>query len=261
MLRKRLLSALVLLLPVVAATWWGGPWFFALLALAALLGAWEFYRMPSSGKAQPLTYLGILGVLLLLATQLMLPPPPLVVSGAVIIPMLWLITRPYSERAFFRWMWLLGGIIYLGWTLGYFLPLREMEGGREWVFLTLFATFASDSAAFLCGRAWGRRPLAPAISPSKTWEGAIAGFLAALGVSLFLAFLLRLPLSYAEALLLGGLISLAAQTGDLVESRLKRNMGVKDSGKLIPGHGGVLDRLDSLIFTGIVVYYYVLWAT
>jgi phosphatidate cytidylyltransferase len=112
------------------------------------------------------------------------------------------------------------------------------------------------------GRALGRHHLAPNISPGKTWEGAIAGVFGAIGISLL--FTLATPLhlqllSYGQAILLGLLVSIAGQLGDLAESLLKRNMGVKDSGKLIPGHGGFLDRLDSILFAGIVVYYYVIW--
>jgi phosphatidate cytidylyltransferase len=105
----------------------------------------------------------------------------------------------------------------------------------------------------------GRHKLAPGISPGKTWEGAIAGVFGAIISSLLLVTLLSLPLSYGQAILLGLLVSIFGQLGDLTESLFKRNMGVKDSGRLIPGHGGVLDRMDSVVFAGIVVYYYVIW--
>ena len=138
------------------------------------------------------------------------------------------------------------------------MALRGLDDGRNWVFLALATTFASDTTAFFVGRALGRHKLAPAISPGKTWEGAIAGVIAAIIVSLF--FTRLLPISYVQALTLGLLVSIFGQLGDLVESLLKRNMGVKDSGKLFPGHGGALDRLDSVVFASVVVYYYVIWA-
>jgi len=152
----------------------------------------------------------------------------------------------------------MAGILYIGWLLSYLVALRGLDDGRDWVFLALFATFGSDTAAFFVGRALGRHKLAPNISPGKTWEGAIAGVFGSIIVSLVLVNLLSLPLSNVGAILLGLLISLFGQLGDLVESLLKRNMGVKDSSKLIPGHGGFLDRIDSIIFTGLVVYYWVL---
>jgi phosphatidate cytidylyltransferase len=162
----------------------------------------------------------------------------------------------------------MAGILYVGWLLSYFVALRGIvfagieEAGRNWVFLALFATFGSDTAAFFAGRAVGRHHLAPRISPGKTWEGAIAGVLGAILVSLLFTIPspVNLPLSYWQAVLLGSLVSIFGQLGDLVESLFKRNMRVKDSGKLLPGHGGALDRIDSVVFAGVVVYYYVIWA-
>lgn len=135
--------------------------------------------------------------------------------------------------------------------------MRILDNGREWVFFGLIATFASDTCAFFCGRAWGTKPLAPSISPGKTWQGAIGGGLATIVISIILKALLRLPADYWQIALLGCLTSIFAQLGDLAESLFKRNVGVKDSGRLLPGHGGILDRVDSLIFTGAIVYYWV----
>ena len=162
------------------------------------------------------------------------------------------------------WAWTLAGILYMGWMLGYYVALREVDQGKGWVIFVFLSTFACDTAAFFIGSAWGRRPLAPTISPGKTWEGAIGGFLAALAAALILYTLLdvaglSLPISSAQTILLGCFIGLLAQLGDLLESLLKRRAGVKDSGSLIPGHGGILDRIDSLVFTGVIVYYYVIW--
>jgi phosphatidate cytidylyltransferase len=187
-------------------------------------------------------------------------------TSAVILPLFWFLHNPQRESAFFDWAWTIAGILYIGWLFGYFVALRGMdfavmeEAGRNLVFLALFATFGSDTTAFFIGQVVGKRPLAPHISPGKTWEGAIAGFLAAIIVSLFftLPTPLYLPFNYWQMILLGLLVSVFGQLGDLLESLLKRNMGVKDSGGLIPGHGGFLDRLDSVVFAGIVVYYFAL---
>jgi phosphatidate cytidylyltransferase len=164
------------------------------------------------------------------------------------------------EGAAINWVWTLAGIIYIGWLLSHFIPLRGLEGGRDWVFIAIFATFAADTAAFFTGRAIGRHPLATAISPGKTWEGAAGGFLGAIAASLILAAILPgILIPYWQIVLLGALIGIFAQLGDLAESMLKRSVGLKDAGKLIPGHGGLLDRLDSILFTVVVVYYYVIW--
>jgi len=180
-------------------------------------------------------------------------------TSIVILPLIWLILRPQKELAFVRWAWTIAGILYVGWLLSHLVALRGLDAGRDWVFFALFITFASDTSAFFVGRALGRHHLAPRISPGKTWEGAVAGAFGAIIVSLLLVTLLSLPLSYWQAILLGLVVSIFGQLGDLVESLFKRNMGAKESGRSIPGHGGALDRIDSVVFAGIVVYYYVVW--
>ena len=165
---------------------------------------------------------------------------------------------------FINWNWTLIGIIYIGWTLGHFVMLRELNQGIEWVLLALFCTFACDTSAFFIGRAWGRHPMAPYISPNKTWEGAAAGFIAAIAMafiinSIMSEITLGFPLGAGQIALIGGLVGIFVQLGDLWESWLKRKAGVKDSGNWIPGHGGMLDRFDGIIFAGVTVYYYVAW--
>jgi len=264
MLKKRIITALIGLPLLIAVVWFGEPWFTILVAIWGLLAASEFYRMVSTAKVLPLTYFGLIWALLFI-----LGPhvdydltTPLLLTSAVILPLIWLLLRRQKEGAFMNWAWTIGGILYIGWLLSHLVALRGLDDGRNWVFLALLATFASDTAAFFVGRAIGKHHLAPRISPGKTWEGAIAGVLAAIIISLLftLPTSLQLPLNYWQAVLLGLLVSVFGQLGDLVESLLKRNTGVKESGKLIPGHGGILDRTDSVVFAGIVVYYYVLWA-
>jgi phosphatidate cytidylyltransferase len=149
------------------------------------------------------------------------------------------------------------------------VALRGLEEGRNWVLFALFTTIASDTIAFFVGRTFGKHHLAPNISPGKTWEGTIGGIGGAVLISFLFSssklFSLNNPLfiqhfSYWQAILLSIMVSVFGQLGDLVESLLKRNMGVKDSGRLVPGHGGFLDRIDSIIFAGIVVYYYALFS-
>ncbi|MFC1870616.1 phosphatidate cytidylyltransferase, partial [Chloroflexota bacterium] len=172
--------------------------------------------------------------------------------------LIWLLIRRQREGAFRDWSWTIAGILYVGWLLSYLVALRGVAAGRDWVFLALFTIFASDISAFFVGRAWGKHRLAPSISPRKTWEGAVAGVLGAVVISLVVVKLSGLPLSFPQAILLGILVGILGQLGDLVESLFKRNTGVKESGKLMPGHGGVLDRIDSVVFAGVVVYYYTL---
>jgi phosphatidate cytidylyltransferase len=263
MLRHRILTAVVGLPLLIAIIWFGEPWFTILIAVMAVLGSWEFYRMARQSKIQPITYFGMAWVLFLVISP-HCPYPlttPLLITSAIVISLIWLLSSSPREQAFTNWAWTMAGVLYIGWMLSYWVELRSLEAGKELVFWAMFTTFANDTSAFFVGRAWGKHALAPSISAGKTWEGAIGGLLASIIVSLILSMIFPLPFSYWQTALLGCIISLFAQLGDLVESLLKRNTGVKDAGKLIPGHGGILDRLDSLIFTGVVVYYCVVLAT
>ncbi len=268
MLKKRVITALWGIPLLITIIWYGEPWFTILVAIWGLLAAFEFYRMVAASKVSPLTYFGLIWTLLFILSPHFdyATLTPLLLTSAVILSLIWLLLHRQKEGAFIGWAWTIGGILYVGWLLSYFVALRggyyplliTKTAGRNWVFLALFTTFASDTAAFFVGRAWGKHHLAPRISPGKTWEGAIAGVFGAIIVSLLftLSTPLHLPLTYWQAILLGLLVSVFGQLGDLVESLLKRNMGVKESGTLIPGHGGFLDRIDSVVFAGIVVYYY-----
>lgn len=271
MLKKRVITSLWGIPLLVAAIWFNQPlpWFTILMAICGVLAVLEFYRVVTVSKVLPLTYFGlVLTLLFILSRDSGLPTflQPyfdirLLLTLLVVLPLIWLLLRRQKDGAVDGWVWTVAGILYIGWLLGYLVTLRGLDDGRNWVFFALFTTFASDTASFFTGRAWGRHKLAPNISPGKTREGAIGGFLGAIILSLFfiLPTPIHLPMTWGQAILLGGLVSIFGQLGDLVESLFKRNMGVKDSGKLLPGHGGILDRIDSIIFAGIVVYYYVIW--
>jgi len=141
----------------------------------------------------------------------------------------------------------------------HFVLLREVSNGRDWVLLTVLGTFAVDTAAYFVGRTIGRRKLAPAISPGKTVEGTIGGLAGGFAAVVLANYFLGIRLEAALIVPLAALLPVAAVVGDLAESIIKRGMHVKDASHLIPGHGGVLDRLDSLLFTFPVVFYYLVW--
>ena len=277
MLRQRIITALLLVPLPVAAIWFGEPWFTVLVAIFGVLAAFEFYRLSSSARVAPVTYLGLIFTLIFIISrnpdllsrlETSLDPTlisPLILITAMVLTLIWILLRRKKEEAIPSWAWTIGGILYVGWLLGHVVSLRGLADGRSWVFFILVATVASDTMAFFIGRAIGRHKLAPQISPNKTWEGAIAGVTGAIVFSLLFTppelFSLTNPLrihglSYGEAILLGALVSVFGQIGDLAESLLKRNAKVKDSGRLLPGHGGILDRIDSIIFAGVVVYYF-----
>ena len=180
-------------------------------------------------------------------------------TGLVLLPLVFVTLTGDPGTGLQRWLWAVGGVLYVGWLGSHLVLLREAPDGRDWVLLVLFTTFATDTSSYFVGRALGRRPLAARISPGKTVEGAIGGVLFGLAAALLLNYFLGLRKEAALIVPLAVLLPLAAEMGDLAESLLKRGMQVKDASPLIPGHGGLMDRLDSVLFTGVVLYYYLLW--
>jgi phosphatidate cytidylyltransferase len=265
MLKQRVITAAVGVPLIIFAIWFGDPWFSLLITAAALAGTYEFYHMANFDRREPLLYVGLLWSLALVlsphyrSTDVL----PIVITATVLISLIWLLCRSSGEKAFRNWAWTIVGALYVGWMLSYWLNLRGLADGRNWVYLAMLTIFANDTGAFFIGRARGRHKLAPAISPAKTWEGAIGGLMSAILGAIVITMILNLispfTFKYWQIILFGFLVSLFAQLGDLVESLLKRNMGVKESGSLLPGHGGILDRFDSIIFVGAVVYYYLIW--
>jgi len=237
----------------------GLPFYAAVLAMVILAGR-EYQRMLAVGGYRPFYTLQF-GLTAFLLLGVVFLPPEAILGGLALIlisSLAWQLTRAAeAEQPFVDWALSLAGALYVGWLASYFVLLRELPGGLGWVLLALFATWLCDSFAYTFGRTWGKRPFFPRISPKKTWEGTLGGWVGGTGTSLVIG--RALGLSILEALTLGLAISLAATFGDLAESMIKRQVGVKDSGSLIPGHGGILDRMDSLLFVVVVVYYFVVW--
>ena len=261
MLKKRIITALLAIPVLTIAVWFDKPlpWFTVFVVIWGVLAIFEFYRVVAVPKVSLLTYFGLVWTLLFIVSphfdyDLL---TPLILTSAILLSMILLVFRSQKEGAFVSWAWTIAGILYVGWLLSYLVALR-LDAGRDWVLLALFCTFGSDTNAFFVGSLLGKHRLAPRISPAKTWEGAIGGVLGAIIVSLAIVSILGMPLSYGQAILLGLLVSVFGQLGDSAESLLKRNTGIKESGDLVAGHGGVLDRMDSVLFAGVVVYYYAL---
>jgi len=275
MLKQRIITSLWFVPLLVIVIWFGEQLGFTILIVVfGILAALEFYRMVATSRTLPFTYFGLIWTAFLIVSLnselLYLVRPhfnpdlltPLLLTSAVILSLIGLLAHRQKEGVFTSWAWTIAGILYIGWLLSYLVALKGLDNGRSWMFFVLFTTWASDTAAFVIGKKLGRHKLAPNISPGKTWEGALGGILGASIASIlfFTPTPFHLPLIYWQAVSLSVLVSILGQFGDLIESLLKRNMGVKDSGKLMPGHGGILDRMDSILFAGTVVYYYAIWA-
>jgi len=268
MFKIRTISTLIAIPVVAILVWLGTPWLTILAAAWGAGGVLEFYGITKKSRGiKPLAFFGVIWTVLFIVSpnvsripQLSnFQPVPVLLTTAVIFPLIILLFRKGKENAFASFAWTVSGILYIGWLLSYFVALRDLnEFGRGWVFMALLCTIASDVSAYLVGRSLGRHKMAPYISPNKTWEGAIGGLAGAVLLSVFVVYLFKLPVGYWEGIILGILISLFGQLGDLVKSLFKRNMTVKESGNVLPGHGGFLDRMDSMAFAGVTVYYFVI---
>ena len=257
---KRVYAALVLLPLLYVLTRHLPPSaFFVLIALTVLLAQWEFLGLFIEKRyLSQHALIGFPGaVLLLIAMQW-----PTVLSFSLALSMIlagllcYQVSLAPSESRHLSMFILLFGILYIGYTLGHFLRLRNQHDGALLVLFVLLVTWAGDTAAYYVGKTWGSRPLAPRLSPNKTIEGFLGGLVVAPLIA-WIGHLWFLPaVTPVDCLILGLLFTVLGLLGDLSESALKRHAGVKDSGSLIPGHGGVLDRVDSLLLNAPVFYYY-----
>ena len=262
----RLVTAAVGVPALALVVWVGDPVFTLVVAAVAAVGAFEVCEMARSRGESPSRVAAVtVTVVLVLSTLVLSYSPstpeyvPLLAAsiGIGILALIFLFAplKPLQSR----WLGLtLGAAVYPGALLAHAPLLRGVEQGLEWVVFLLVVTFSTDTVAFFVGKAIGRRPLAPTISPGKTLEGAIGGFLAAVAAALVAAWALGIYVSVPVIVALGALMGVVGQAGDLFESKLKRLAGVKESGRLLPGHGGVLDRLDSIVFNLALVYYFVI---
>lgn len=260
---KRILSALVLLPLLYVLTRHLPPaGFFVLIAITVLLAQWEFLGLFFEKRHLPQHALvGFTGALLLLIA--MQWPAVLGFSSALSIILAGLLSHQVGfappEPRHLSMFILLFGILYIGYTLGHFLWLRTRNDGALLVFFVLLVTWAADAVAYYVGKTLGSRPLAPRLSPNKTVEGFLGGLVVAPLVA-WIGHVWFLPaVGPVDCLILGMLFTVLGLLGDLSESALKRYAGVKDSGALIPGHGGMLDRVDSLLLNAPVFYYYMVF--
>jgi phosphatidate cytidylyltransferase len=256
---KRVLSAAAFLPLFVLLVQFGTPLhLYALVSLAILVGLYEFFAMAEAAGLRPLTPLGLGGGLLLSAAQFFASPGPWVVATLallVALPLVGLLMSVDGQKdAASRSGITLLGMFYVAGLLSFVALLRAMEGGSVYVLYLILVTWTGDTGAFYVGRAVGRWPLCPAISARKTVEGAVAGLVCSVLASWLASLWLWRALGPVAGLVLGCVLGVLGQLGDLCESLLKRSFGVKDAGALIPGHGGILDRVDSLLFTGPALY-------
>jgi phosphatidate cytidylyltransferase len=259
-LMVRILSAFVILAIVIGAIYAGTYGAYALAAALGGLALWEFRGLSDGmGSRAPSWLLFPLGAFFAYSgTLLKQVDVNLVLSLSLVVGLAAFLFVPGKRQGLGRWAMGVAGALYIGMPLNYYLLLYASQPhGLVWALFTIFAIVANDSLALLIGSRFGRHPFFPSISPRKTAEGAIAGVVGSVIVML-VGVSAIIGLAPIHAIALGILVGVSAQMGDLVESQMKRIAEVKDSSNLIPGHGGVLDRLDSILFPPILVYFYVM---
>lgn len=275
-LTRRLASVAVLIPLIVAAAWW--YWVtVALVAACIALAVVELFAMLRRGGYAPRTGPGVAAGLLFCAAAALRPftgydLTSATLAASVALTLCYELLPGDRNTSLTSWALTFTSAAYIGWLLSAFILLHQLDtplrggalaglkipSGAAWVMLVLAITWIQDSAAYFVGRSFGRTKMAPILSPKKSWEGFAGGLVASVITALVAVPILGLPIGYAAAALIGVATGIAGPVGDLGESLIKRQVGVKDSGALIPGHGGILDRMDSLLFTAPVVYYGVL---
>jgi phosphatidate cytidylyltransferase len=259
-LALRLLTAAVTVPLVLWSLFLGPHWSFpALTALVCALGAHELFAMVTPSHPANRAF-GLVATLATYGITAFGPSPGLqttwlvaLVCGAMLVS---LIKVEPLDQASARMGWTIAGPLYLGGLFGVIALLFQQPHGGGWAVFAMLCGFWSDTGGYFVGRAYGKRKFYEAVSPKKTWEGSLGGIAGAMlgGLIAHFWFLPTLPL--LDALLLSIAAAGAGQLGDLCESLLKRSQGVKDSGTILPGHGGILDRVDALLFSSAVVWAY-----
>lgn len=253
-------------IPVILTGIWLGKWYFvALVEIIVVLGQYEYYKLAEKKGAHPLTILGmILGFLI--------PPAFYFLQGEYILPLLFgsiliiIITELFRNKpnALLNLATTITGLIYPTALFSFLILIREAsfwlnvpyQDGAKWMLAMLLSIWICDTAAFFIGSRFGKHKLFPRVSPNKSWEGAIAGFISALLTIIVVHRTFFPAASLTHLMIVGAIGGSFGQIGDLAESLLKRDAGVKDSSNILPGHGGFLDRFDTVFVVAPLVYFY-----
>jgi len=261
---RRIYTILVLAPLLYAVIRYSPPLAFSgVVVLAGGLALFEFYRLCFGARSHSwLIGIGLTGfAALILGTHRPDIIVPTLLATLVCIISVPLLSRSPLEQSLRDGAMTLFGVLYLGLTLGTLSMTRLLPLGEWLIFFLLLVTWASDTGAYIVGTLYGRHRLAPTISPKKTVEGLVGGLIAAIIAGYAARWWFLPDLSGLDCLILATLLTITGFWGDLTESAMKRSVGMKDSGGILPGHGGMLDRLDSLLFTAPVFYYYVTMAS
>jgi phosphatidate cytidylyltransferase len=271
MLKRTITSVVLIPVAFYLILYPGGLPFAVAIGIITVLGVLEFYGGVRKLGARPVEWAGVAASALFVVSMRTYQRStigavlPAVITGLLIISFVVELLRKHRAPVVNVGATVFGAV-YVGWLLSHLVVLRglhgsltirgwDVEAGAAFVLYVFLCTWASDTGAFFIGRAYGRTKIAPKLSPNKTVEGAVAAVICTTLAAVVLGLVLNIPSGHA--LLLGLIFGVLSQLGDLSESAIKREIGVKDFGVIVPGHGGILDRFDSMLFTGPAAYYYV----
>ena len=257
---KRSLTALVIAAIGLPATIYGGVYFWLLMAVFLTIAAWEYVNLMRGADFKPAMLITIFGVFAIFSARTLFPTYESAILTAFV-----LIAMTYHLIAFERgrdqsagdFAITVAGLVYMGWIGAYLVKLRELPNGLWWFFLILPAAWFADSGAYFIGKNFGKHKLSPRLSPKKTWEGYWGGVLFGTLSGILFAWLWRehLDITLFQGAIIGLILSMLTTLGDLGESMIKRQSGIKDSSNILPGHGGIFDRIDTWIWAASMGYY------
>lgn len=253
-MKERVITGIIGIILSLLIIWLGGIPYAVLITLLASIGFFEYLKM---NKTKLLSIEGIWGLIIILYiiydNNYLNSNNSISIVILLIVVYLLMVVAKKNKITFENIGFFIVGVLYIGFGFSYMIATRNLDNGFILILFIIFTTWASDSGAYFSGKYFGKRKLWPAISPKKTIEGSIGGLLFSIIIGLIFNYFFNIN-NYLTVILISSLISVVGQLGDLVESALKRSKNVKDSGSLLPGHGGILDRFDSLIFIFLVLY-------
>jgi phosphatidate cytidylyltransferase len=266
MLIRRIFAALVLAAIGIPAIIEGGFFYFLLIVLLLGIATWEYGQIFHTAGNNTSPFIMVGGVVLIITMRAYFPAHAIsIMSILVLIAMTWHLVDYEKGRnlAASDFTVTVTGIIYLGWIGSYLVDIRNLTDGLFWLALVFPAAWLADTAAYFIGRRFGKHQLSPRLSPNKTWEGYWAGVffgtIGTAGLAILWHSLGFTRVIWLHGAIIGAVISILSTLGDLGESMFKRQAGIKDSSNIIPGHGGVLDRMDSWLWAGALGYLVVVW--
>lgn len=267
-MRRRIVTALIMMLIGLPAVLIGGIFYFLVIATFLIGAAREYVYLFRAVKFEPNLPITIGGVALVIAARMFFAEYAVVaLTFSILIAMAYHLIKYETGRdqAAIDFAIAIAGVVYIGWLGAYLLDLRNLPQGGWWFMLVMFCIWAGDSGAYSIGRAYGRHKIAPRLSPNKSWEGYIASVFTGAWTGAFYLYVfttfgyLKTDMTYLQATIMGLALGALPTLGDLGESMIKRQSGIKDSSDIMPGHGGFFDRIDSWLWGAPIGFYFLVW--